>query len=155
MSITPSLPPGIKNSRSARVAAGLHSAAIHLLRRARRVDLETGLSPERLSLLSVLCFAGPRTVGELADAEMVSRPAISRILNGLEESGLARRSSSDEDGRRVVVTVTAKGRRVMDWARKRRLEAIEGELSRLSSRDLAVLEAATTVLGRMGRRGER
>jgi DNA-binding MarR family transcriptional regulator len=94
-------------------------------------------------------------VGELADAEMVSRPAISRILNGLEESGLARRSSSDEDGRRVVVTVTAKGRRVMDWARKRRLEAIEGELSRLSSRDLAVLEAATTVLGRMGRRGER
>jgi hypothetical protein len=51
--------------------------------------------------------------------------------------------------------VTAKGRRVMDRARKRRLEAIEGELSRLSSRDLAVLEAATTVLGRMGRRGER
>jgi len=91
-------------------------------------------------------------VGELADAEMVSRPAISRILNGLEESGLARRGSSAEDGRRVVVTVTARGRRVMDGARRRRLESIMAELSGLNSDDLDVLDAATAVLGRMARR---
>jgi DNA-binding MarR family transcriptional regulator len=143
----------MKDSRSARVANGLHSAAIHLLRRARTVDRATGLSPERLSLLSVLCFAGPRTVGELAEAEMVSRPAISRIVNALEGAGLARRGSSEADGRRVVVAVTAKGRHIMDRARKRRLETISAELSGLSANDLAVLEAATAVLGRLGRTG--
>jgi DNA-binding MarR family transcriptional regulator len=151
MSTTPSLPPGISDSPAHRVANVLHSAAIRVLRRARAVDSESGLTPERLSLLSILCFAGPKTVGELALAEMVSRPAISRTLNGLEALGLVRRTRTARDRRQVVVKATARGRRVMDGARKRRLERIAGDLSRLPPGALDTLEAATGALEGVGR----
>jgi len=116
------------------------------LRRARTVDSATGLTSQRLSLLSVLCFAGPRTVGQLADAEMVSRPAISRILNGLENDGLARRKHSTSDRRRVVVHATAKGRSVIESARRMRIERISEQLVGLTHADLDVVEAAAKVL---------
>ena len=47
----------------------LNSFAIHLLRAMRRVDAESGLTPARLSALSVLHFGGPRTLGRLARDE--------------------------------------------------------------------------------------
>ena len=53
------------------MADRLHSAAIHLLRRLRVEDEALGISAPRLSALSVLVFAGPRRVGELAEAEQV------------------------------------------------------------------------------------
>ena len=97
---TPPLPRGLEDNHAHRIANKLHSAAIHLLRRARVVDRQAGLTAERLSLLSVLSFAGPRTVSQLAEAELVSRPAISRILNSLEDAGLVRRVKTPTDRRR-------------------------------------------------------
>ena len=66
------------------VADRLHSAAIHLLRRAREHDQESGLSPARLSALSVVVFRGPLTLGELAAAEDVRSATMTGIVNGLE-----------------------------------------------------------------------
>ena len=63
---------------------GLHSAAIHLLRRVRKQDAATGEGPARLSALSVLVFGGPMTLGQLAAAEQVKPPTMSRIVTGLE-----------------------------------------------------------------------
>ena len=151
MSIPP-LPSSLPDNRIHRMANRLHSAAIHILRGVRAVDAATGLTPERLSLLSVLCFAGPRTVGELADAEMVSRPAISRILNGLETSGLARRARTRPDRRQVVVHATRKGRKLMETARWRRLQRIGENLTRLEEGELDVLEAALESLDALNRR---
>ena len=110
------------------------------------VDRGAGLSAERLSLLSVLSYGGPRTVSQLAEAELVSRPAISRILNSLEDAGLVRREKTATDRRLVRVHVTAKGSRLMESARKRRLEVIAGELAGLDARALARLERAAEVL---------
>ncbi|MGH9778857.1 MAG: MarR family winged helix-turn-helix transcriptional regulator, partial [Candidatus Acidiferrales bacterium] len=61
----------MSRGKSLAVADRLHSAAIHLLRRLRKRDLETGVGPAQLSALSVVVFAGPRTLGELARAEQV------------------------------------------------------------------------------------
>ena len=47
------------NARERETADRLHSAAIHLLRRVSREDAGSGVSPPRLSALSVLVFAGP------------------------------------------------------------------------------------------------
>ena len=63
------------------VADRLHSAAIHLLRRVRQQDVATGEGPARLSALSVLVFGGPKTLGELAAAEQVKPPTMSRIVS--------------------------------------------------------------------------
>lgn len=61
------------SGRSETLAAAdrLHSAAIHLLRRVRKQDEAAGVGPAQLSALSVLVFAGAKTLGELATAEQV------------------------------------------------------------------------------------
>lgn len=143
---SPPIPDGLLDTRPARVANRLHSAAIHLLRRARIADRDTGVTPERLSVLSVIAFGGPRTVGELAEAEQVSAPAISRIVSALVEDGLARRERLRTDRRYVRIHATAEGRRLIEWARAHRLERIAEGLDRLDEDQLEALEAASEIL---------
>jgi len=149
---TPPLPSGLEDTRLNRVANRLHSVAIHLLRRARQEDRATGLSPERLSLLSVLVYGGPCTASELAEIEMVSRPAITRTLNALEQAGLVVRERSQRDRRMVRVVATRSGRRLMERGRERRLRRIARELNVLGKQDLAKLDAATRMLETLDRR---
>src|SRR5262252_4263793 len=78
------------------IADRLHSAAIHLLRRLRIRDSAIGIGPAQLSALSVLVFGGPRSLGELADAEQVRPPTMSRIVGGLVRSGLVKRKATDD-----------------------------------------------------------
>src|SRR5690606_37910081 len=103
------------------LADRLHSLAIHLLRWARTVDTAAGLSAARLSVLSVLVFGGPRTVTELADAEQVATPTMTRLLQGLERDGYVRRRRERADARVVRVTATAKGRRALEAGRRARV----------------------------------
>jgi DNA-binding MarR family transcriptional regulator len=145
MSIPP-LPQGVANRRVTRVANGLHSIAVRLLRRARVDDRRSGLTPERLSLLSVLVFAGACTVGELAEAELVSAPAVSRSLKALEAAGYVRRAVSGRDRRRVIVVATPAGRDLLERSRRRRVERLAEELAGLSPAKLAVIARAVAVL---------
>jgi DNA-binding MarR family transcriptional regulator len=134
------------------VAGRLHSAAIHLLRVARTVDGESGLSPSRLSALSVLVFGGPRTVGGLAAAEGVRSPTMTQLVNGLESDGLVRRRpASTGDGRRVVVEATPAGRRILRRAQARRLDVLAVVLTSADESDLAVLDQASAILDRLTR----
>src|SRR6201982_2089980 len=108
----------------------LHSAAIHLLRRLRVGDRESGIGPAQLSALSVLVFGGPRSLGELADAEQVRPPTMSRIVSGLAAAGLVKREAT-EDGRRVRLVATAKGTKILWEGRKRRVESLANALASL------------------------
>ena len=123
-----------------------HSAAIHALRYAAREDPASGLSAARLSALSVLVFGGPRTLGELAAAEQVRPPTMTRIVYGLEEAGLVVRASDPADRRITHVRATAKGKRVLQRARKRRIEKLAERLSSLDAKELAVVEQAATLV---------
>ena len=126
----------------------LHSAAIHLLRNVRASDVETGLSPARLSVLSVLVFGGARTPSELAAAEQVRLPTISALVRGLEEDGLVRRARDPDDGRAVRLSATAKGRRILQSGRERRLDNLEELLEPLSREELRTLAEASEILER-------
>src|SRR3981189_2277633 len=123
----------------------LHSAAIHLLRRLRVRDRESGVGPAQLSALSVLVFGGPRSLGELADAEQVRPPTMSRIVAGLESAGLVRRRKT-EDGRRVRVDASAKGTKILQEGRKRRVESLAKAVSSLSEEEQQKLGALTDLL---------
>ena len=103
------------------LASRLHSAAIHLLRRVRRQDPESGLSPARLSALSVLVFGGPRTVGALAAAEQVTAPTMTRLVAALEEDGYLTRRPSPDDGRAVIVAATPRAVAVLHDRRRARI----------------------------------
>lgn len=138
-----------KNEPDAKVMAvadRLHSASIHLLRRVRRQDASSGEGPARLSALSVLVFGGSMSLGELAAAEQVRPPTMTRIVAGLERSGLARRAPDATDGRRVRIHATEKGRRLLLLARKRRIEYLAEGLRNLDGTELSRLETAIQVL---------
>ncbi len=127
------------------IADQLHSSAIHLLRRLRVRDRETGVGPAQLSALSVLVFGGPRSLGELAEAEQVRPPTMSRIVAGLQRSGLVRRHAT-EDGRRVRLEATPKGVSLMWEARKRRVESLANAVAGLPENERGQLREAITLL---------
>lgn len=132
-----------------RATAGrLHSMAIHLLRHVRTGDSALGLSAPRLSVLSVLVFGGPRTVGELAAAEQVAVPTMTRLLQSLEADGYVRRRRDRSDARVVRVTALAPGRRALEAGRRAREERLSQLLNDLSPDDAAAVERALDGLER-------
>ena len=112
-------------------ASALNSGAIHLLRSLGTVDRQAGLTPARLSALSVLVFGGPCTLGALAAAEGVAGPTMTRIVDGLIGAGLAERQPHPADGRAVSITATASGDALMRAAQRRRIEALAAALASL------------------------
>jgi DNA-binding MarR family transcriptional regulator len=130
------------------VANRLHSAAIHLLRRARRRDPLIGVSPAQLSALSVL-MSGPKTLGELASAEQVRPPTMSRLVSDMERAGVARKTTDPGDARVVRVRATAKGLRALSRGRAMRIEAIEGLLSGLDPAELTNIERAVGTIEKL------
>jgi len=117
------------------IADQLHSAAIHLLRRVRARDSISGVGPAQLSALSVLVFGGPRSLGELAEAEQVRPPTMSRIVTSLVRSGLVCRKPTD-DKRRIRLEPTAKGTRILQEGRQRRVELLAQVLQSLDPQEL-------------------
>ncbi len=133
------------SGRERDLADRLHSGAIHLLRRARRTDPLTGVSPAQLSALSVL-MGGPKTIGELAAAEQVRPPTMSRLVGEMQRARVARKVTDRDDKRVVRVHATAKGLRALERGRAMRIEAIELLVGALDEGDLEALERAVTVI---------
>jgi DNA-binding MarR family transcriptional regulator len=131
------------------VADRLHSAAIHLLRRLRVEDEALEISAPRLSALSVLVFAGPRRVGELAEAEQVEPPTMTRLVDGMERDGYVARRPDPQDGRAVIVRATSKGVRALKKGRSQRVEALAAGLMSLAPDELSALARGVDVLERV------
>ena len=140
--------PRSKESFRFEVADRLHSAAIHLLRHARQQDVVARQGPARLSALSVLVFGGPMALGQLAAAEQVKAPTMSRIVAGLKRSGLAKIETDAKDARRIRVTATAKGERLLQQARVRRIRLVAKTLTNLSPAELDILRRAAELMER-------
>lgn len=133
------------------VADRLHSAAIHLLRSLRREDDASGLSAPRLSALSVVVFAGPLKLGDLAKAEQVRPPTMTRLVQALEGDGLVRRAPDADDRRIWRIAATAKGRRLLMQGRKRRVSALAARIRALSKADQRSLRTTLGVLEKVTR----
>lgn len=128
------------------VADQLHSLAIHLLRRVRTVDAITGISAARLSALSVLGFGGPCTVSELAAAEQVAIPTISKIVAALVADGLVTRLPDAQDRRVVRLAATEAGMGRLRAGRERRIAQIVTLLERLPPDEIQGVQRAIAAL---------
>ena len=135
------------------LAAALHAAALHLLRRLRRTDDESGLSPARLSALSVVVFGGPLRVSALARAEQVRTPTITPIVAALERDGLISREADAGDARASLLRPTAAGRALMMRARARRVAVLARALRALPAADRTVLRRAAVLMQELSRGG--
>ena len=131
------------------LANRLHSAAIHLLRAVSRADAESGLSPARLSALSVIVVRGPLMMTELAGIERVSPATMTSTVSGLEASGLAQRARTGADARQVTVSATSAGRALLRAARRRRLSVLEGYVTRMTPAERASAADAVAALERV------
>jgi len=131
-----------KLTKTEELADRLHSAAIHLLRHVRVQDAASGLAPARLSALSVLVFGGAMSLNDLARAEQVRPPTMSRIVDALESENLIRRTVNPQDRRAVVLEATAKGTAILWQGRKRRIKFLAKHLSRLTETERKNIDAA-------------
>jgi DNA-binding MarR family transcriptional regulator len=119
------------------------------LRRLRVEDEALGISAPRLSVLSVLVFAGPKRIGELARIEQVEPPTMTRLVDGLVRDGLALREPDPDDARAVRVRATPTGARALRRGRARRVETLRTRLATLSPAELAALGEGVEVLERI------
>jgi DNA-binding MarR family transcriptional regulator len=133
------------------VAARLHSASIRLLRTLRREDDGSGLSAPRLSALSVVVFGGPMSLAELAAAEQVKPPTMSRIVDALVERGLVTRVVKPGDRRSVEIAATSEGARLLDAGRERRVGALIARLRKLADSERRALARGVEILERVVR----
>jgi DNA-binding MarR family transcriptional regulator len=127
----------------------MHSAAIHLLRRVREVDAQAmGISPARASALSVLVFGGARSLTELAAEEQVTSATMSKLVAAMEAEGLVRRYPDVNDARSIRLEATAKGRRILERGRERRLDLLEQLLGDASGPEIEAVRTAASVVER-------
>jgi DNA-binding MarR family transcriptional regulator len=130
------------------LADRLHSAAIHLLRRLRREDDASGLNAPRLSALSVIVFAGPIALGDLARAEQVRPPTMTRIVDALMALGLASKQTHPDDKRSTLISATPAGRKLLLAGRERRVRALAHAIEGLDRSDERALRRAVEILNR-------
>lgn len=131
------------------IAEKMHSAAIRLIRRLRKSDAASGLPGPKLSVLSVLVFGGPHTMKDLAAAEQVKAPTMSRLVSELEGLGQVAKVRDREDGRVVRVQATAKGRALLEAGKARRLDAFAVQIRKLDVHERRVLSMAGKILSRL------
>lgn len=135
-----------------REASDLRMATFRLSRRMRSQRAVDSMSDGQFTVLAVLTMHGPHTLGELADHERVSAPAMNRTVNCLQEEGLVTRTADATDGRKVVIDLTDAGRAVVQETVSRRDAWVEAALAELDSDERAILAKAAELMQRMAAR---
>ena len=75
-------------------------------------------------------------------AEQVRAPTMTRLISAMETQGLVRRKIDADDRRIQQVHATAKGRRVLEAGRRRRIETLAAQLEELPAREIDLLARA-------------
>ena len=131
------------------LAARLASISTVLQRHLSRADTGEGLTRARLSALALLVLGGPRTLGDLASAEHVRPPTMTRLIHAMEADGLVSRRANPDDARSVVIEATPKGVKQLQKGRTRQIAPLAETISDLDRAERLQLEEATDLLGRV------
>lgn len=126
----------------------LHELFVRLARELRNLELPQGITPERLSVLSVIDRYGPISVTALADQERVQPASMSRMVSALVAHRLVQRRDDRADRRGVLVTTTTNGRRLYEQAWAQRARYFAEALGRLNDEELGAMRALAEQLGR-------
>ena len=132
-----------------REASDLRIATFRLARRLRTQRAIDSMSDGQFAVLAALFVHGSHTLGELADRERVSAPAMNRTVNCLQDSGYLTRSADENDGRKVVIDLTDEGRGVVDETARRRVAWVEEALADLDDDERGILAQAAEIMQRM------
>ena len=131
------------------LAARLASLSTVLQRHLSRTDAGEGLTRARLSALALLVLGGPRTLGDLAAAEQVRPPTMTRLVHAMEADGLVARDKNPDDGRSVVIRATPRGVEQLAQGRTRQITPLAKAISDLELDERQQLAQAADSLGRV------
>lgn len=123
--------------------------AIARLARLLRQQDTTALTPTVSAMLATIARTGPLTLGELAAAEQVAPPTVTKIVRRLEEDGLIERVRDADDRRVCRVVLSAEGRRQLERNRTRRNAWLTERLAELPVDDRERVAEAVAVLERL------
>jgi DNA-binding MarR family transcriptional regulator len=131
------------------LASALRLAVMRLARRMRAERPDSSLTLTQLAALSTLERLGPLTPRELAAAERVSPPSMTRVVAALEAAGLVGRTDHPSDRRQVLLTASSVGSALLREDRRRREAWLAQRLRELDPDDRDVLRQAAAVLDRL------
>jgi DNA-binding MarR family transcriptional regulator len=132
------------------LAASLTTSIGLMTRRGRALAAATGLSLPQRSALGRLDREGPQTAAALAKAEHISPQSMGATLAALQEQGLVERAPDPDDGRRIVLSLSAAGRKVVRTRRDERTQVMARALgAEFSDDELQTLAAAAPLLERL------
>jgi len=131
------------------IARRLHLATIHLLRRLRKEDESLGFSASQLSAITTLVRLGPTSVGDLAQAEGVRPPTMTRLVQRLERQGIVIRKGSPHDGRVSQIRHTTKAIKLLEEGKGARERALGEGLRGLSHEELGTLDQSVEIIERL------
>lgn len=124
-------------------------AAMRVIRRHMRSHRLPGISVPQLRVLGFLDRFGPATLSGVAEHVGTTLPSMSRMIQSLVEGQLVRRHAGSPDRRTVCLEIAAKGRRVLEIARKATLEQLARQVGSLRADEMGRLKEAMSLLLRV------
>ncbi len=131
------------------VANQLRPVLLRLARELRQETEQLGVTSRQVTLLWLTRSNPGLSLRELAAEERISAPALSGHVDRLEKAGLIERVRDEDDRRRVGLTLTHEGERLLKRVRARRTTWLAERLKGLDDDELAAIEAAIEPLGRL------
>jgi DNA-binding MarR family transcriptional regulator len=142
----------VKRVSTAQLAVLLRDAVTRVNRRMRQTRPVGDLTHSQISALQSLDLGGALTPRELAEAERVQPPTLTRIVSRLEELGLVGRTPHPSDGRQVILALSPAGRELLEGYRRTRDEWLAQRLSELSAEERDTVARAAEILSRIARK---
>lgn len=143
-----------KRVTASQLTSLLNEAISRLGRRLRQARPVGELTQNQISILTSLELAGALTPRELADAERVQPPTITKVVAKLEDRGLIQRTPHPTDRRQVILSATAAGRDVILEQRRVKDEWLTRKVARLSAQERETLREAAEILNRIARQAD-
>ena len=120
-----------------------------LRRRLRQVPVTGALTFPETAALGLLDRGGPATAADLARQEQISPQSMGATLSELEARGFVKRQPDPTDGRRILLSISAAGRRELNRRRNARVEQLAKGLADFTEPELAQLAIAAPLIERL------
>ncbi|MGN6609055.1 MAG: MarR family winged helix-turn-helix transcriptional regulator [Jatrophihabitans sp.] len=137
------------SATTAELASLLRPSLLRLTRILRNQRADTSLTLTVISALATLKKSGPMSAGDLAAAERVQPPSMTKVLTQLEERGLVRRDAHPTDRRSSIIAITEAGLALLDSERQRRDAWLTRQLARLTADERALLRSVAPILDKL------
>jgi DNA-binding MarR family transcriptional regulator len=131
------------------LANRLRPVLLQLNRQLRREIHSLGVTGGQVSLLVQIKYHPGIGIRELAALERMSVPGMSKFISRLEEAGLVQRAPVEGDQRRVGLTLTAQGQKVLRSVKSKRTAWLAARLRELGPDELETIDAAIEPLAHL------